>query len=90
MTNTLSPVLSPLDPPEAEDVPAAVEVPAADEVAAEDVAAALLEDELPDEPQAAMLTAAVVARRARPEERKRRVREGCASTSCIRRLLCWA
>jgi hypothetical protein len=75
--------LSPLAPPEADDVPAAVDVPvpAAAEVvpAAADVAAALL-DELPDEPHAARLTAAVVATRARPDQRKRRVREGCAST----------
>jgi hypothetical protein len=73
----LSPVLSPPVPPEADDVPAAAELVAADE----DVAAAeLLDDELPDEPQAARLTAAVMAARAGPDQRKRRVREGCAST----------
>jgi hypothetical protein len=82
MTNTFSPDLSPLAPPDADDVPAAVEVPvpAADVAAAEDVAGAeALDDELPDEPQAVRLTAAVMATRAGPDQRERRVREGCAS-----------
>jgi hypothetical protein len=78
ITNTLSPFLTPPDPPAAEDVPAAVDVAAAELVPAADDAAAL-DVVLLDEPHAARLRAATEPIRARPDQRKRRVHRGCAS-----------